>query len=197
MSNDSASFNIEVPTALSMRSRVARFFLLILALISLAVAGIGVVVPGLPTTEFVLLSAWAASKSSPRLHNWLQRNRVFGPLLEHWRQGRLPRRAKWAATGTMSLAAAVLILSVEHLPSVVFSVTSMACVLIWLWRRPEPSEGRHSLGKDDNQDHVCKHAVMGQPKPAGCHGVAYGGTDRRNEVHQNTDGEKDFDGQQR
>ncbi|THF60256.1 DUF454 domain-containing protein [Pseudothauera rhizosphaerae] len=115
-----------------------RVLLLCLAVISLGVAGVGVVVPGLPTTEFVLLAAWAAARSSPRLHGWIVRHRLFGPLLAHWQAGRLPRRAKWAATATMSLAATVAALTVPHPVGVALLVACMAGVLVWLWRRPEP-----------------------------------------------------------
>ncbi|ENO83882.1 membrane protein [Thauera linaloolentis 47Lol = DSM 12138] len=115
-----------------------RVLLQCLAVISLGVAGVGVVVPGLPTTEFVLLAAWAAARSSPRLHGWIVRHRLFGPLLAHWQAGRLPRRAKWAATATMGLAATVAALTVPHRVGVALLAACMAGVLVWLWRRPEP-----------------------------------------------------------
>ncbi|WCE03595.1 YbaN family protein [Pseudoxanthomonas sp. JBR18] len=117
---------------------LGRVLLRILAVVSLGVAFVGVVTPGLPTIEFVLLAAWAAARSSPRLHAWILRHRVFGPLLAHWQAGRLPRRAKWAATGTMALAGIFAALTIPHRPSVVIIVGCMACVLLWLWCRPEP-----------------------------------------------------------
>lgn len=115
-----------------------RVLLLCLAVASLGVAFVGVVTPGLPTTEFVLLAAWAAARSSPRLHAWILRHRLFGPLLMHWQAGKLPRRAKWAAAVTMTLAGVVAVLTIPHRLSVVIIVGCMACVLVWLWRRPEP-----------------------------------------------------------
>lgn len=115
-----------------------RWLLRTLAVVSLGVALLGVVLPGLPTVEFVLLATWAAARSSPRLHAWILRHRIFGPLLQHWQRGRLPRRAKWAASCTMLLAGIVAYLSIPHLPSVIFIVVSMGVVLVWLWRRPEP-----------------------------------------------------------
>lgn len=121
------------------RSAIGRAALRLLAVLSLAVGFVGVFVPGLPTTEFVLLAAWAAARSSPRLHGWILRHKVFGPLLQHWQQGRLPRRAKWAATVSMTLAAVLLLLhtrGVTLLAGVL--LTTMAAVLLWLWRRPEP-----------------------------------------------------------
>lgn len=116
---------------------ITRYLLLLLACISLGVALLGIILPGLPTTEFLLLSAWAAARSSPRLHNWMLQHRLLGPLLAQWQLGCLPRKAKWAATTTMSLAAIMLLVSLHHLPSLIFCLVSMAGVLVWLWRKPE------------------------------------------------------------
>ncbi|HBS55047.1 MAG TPA: DUF454 domain-containing protein [Stenotrophomonas sp.] len=115
-----------------------RVLLRVLAVVALGVALVGVVTPGLPTTEFVLLSAWAAARSSPRLHAWILRHRVLGPLLANWQAGKLPRRAKWAATCTMTLAGTFSAIAIPHRPSAVIVVSIMACVLAWLWTRPEP-----------------------------------------------------------
>jgi len=115
-----------------------RLLLRALAVVSLGVAFVGVVTPGLPSTEFVLLAAWAAARSSPTLHAWILRNRVLGPLLAQWRSGRLPRRAKWAATASMTAAGAFAAVTIPHRPSVLIIVGCMACVLLWLWCNPEP-----------------------------------------------------------
>ncbi len=120
------------------RGRLQRALLRLLAVLCLGIAFVGVVTPGLPTTEFVLLAAWAAARSSPRLHAWILRNRLLGPLLLQWQSGKLPRRAKWAALASMSTAGAFAALTIPHRPSVYFIVFCMACVLLWLWRKPEP-----------------------------------------------------------
>lgn len=114
-----------------------RYLYQLLAIISLALAVAGFILPGLPCTEFVLLAAWFASRSSPSLHRWIMRHRLFGPLLKNWQQGILPRRAKWAATLAMSVTALMMAICVTHKPSVVISLCCMAAVLVWLWRRPE------------------------------------------------------------
>lgn len=117
---------------------IRRFLYRVLAVVSLGVAFVGVVTPGLPTTEFVLLAAWAAARSSPRLHAWILRHRILGPLLAHWQEGKLPRRAKWAATCTMAIAGTFSAIAIPHRPSAVIVVCIMLCVLAWLWSRPEP-----------------------------------------------------------
>lgn len=77
------------------RGLIGRFFWLGLAWVSLGLAMAGAVLPLLPTTPFLLLSAWAATKGSPRLALWLQQHPRFGPLLRAWREeGAIPRSAK-------------------------------------------------------------------------------------------------------
>ena len=63
---------------------------------------VGAVVPGLPTTPFMLLALWAFSKSSKRFHDWLYAHRLFGPPLNQWRDHRvIPVKAKFLAIVTM------------------------------------------------------------------------------------------------
>jgi uncharacterized membrane protein YbaN (DUF454 family) len=117
-----------------------RPLLLLLALVSLLLAVLGAILPGLPSTEFVLLAAWAAARSSPRFHAWLLRHRLFGPLLRNWQDGRrVSRRAKWAASGSMLACSVVLIAHSPPLWLLCCGLGCMATVLLWLWRRPEPA----------------------------------------------------------
>ena len=51
---------------------LVRWALLAFAILCLVLGVIGVFVPGLPTTVFILMAAWAAARSSPRLHEWLR-----------------------------------------------------------------------------------------------------------------------------
>lgn len=115
------------------------FLLQLIAVISLLLGLIGVFVPGLPTTVFIIVAAWAAARSSPRLHAWLLAHPVFGPLLHNWQNGRLvSRRAKWSAALTMTLCSLLLWLTTTPAWAAVLGMACMICVLIWLWRRPEP-----------------------------------------------------------
>ena len=64
---------------------------------------VGTVVPGLPTTPFMLLALWAFSKSSRRFHDWLYAHPIFGPPLQRWRSHRvIPGKAKLLAVATMT-----------------------------------------------------------------------------------------------
>ena len=81
---------------------------LILGLASLALAGLGVALPLLPATPFVLLAAFCFAKSSPALHGWLLRNRTFGKAIRDWRAHRaISRRSKAMSVLAMALSLAV------------------------------------------------------------------------------------------
>jgi len=116
----------------------------LLAYASLGLGIVGVFVPGLPTTVFVLVAAWAAARGSERLHRWLLAHPRFGPAIVAWQRHRaVPRRAKWAATWAMLACAAVLLAVMAAVPShrgwmVALPVACMAVVGAWLWCRPEP-----------------------------------------------------------
>ena len=118
-----------------------RWFMLVLAVLSLALAVVGLFLPVLPTVPFLLLAAWAASHSSPRLSQWLENHPRFGPRITDWRRaGVVRRRAKWTATLVMSASAMTTLLLLRPHWVALATVAVMACVLVWLWRRPEQAE---------------------------------------------------------
>ena len=108
------------------------------ACITLLLGVIGVVVPGLPTVPFLLLSAWSAGKGWPRLEIWLLAHPSFGPPLKRWReQGAVPRKAKYLATVMMTMSAFLLLLFAAPLWLKLVLPAFLCAVAIWLWRRPE------------------------------------------------------------
>ena len=64
----------------------------------------GVILPGLPTTPFLILAAACYIRSSQRLYDWLIANKTFGPYLRDYREGKgIPRRAKKIALVMMTI----------------------------------------------------------------------------------------------
>ena len=59
---------------------------------------IGIIIPGIPTTVFLLLSAWFFSRSSPFLENWLINHKLFGRLIRDWNEHKsISRKSKIVA----------------------------------------------------------------------------------------------------
>src|SRR3546814_12227667 len=112
----------------------------LLAYAALGLGLVGILVPGLPTVPFVLLSADAAARGSRRLHAWLRRHRQFGPLIRDWQsQGAVSRSAKWLATVIIAAWPAIM---VPTRPKAVMGATgteSVAVVAGGFWWSPAPA----------------------------------------------------------
>ena len=109
-----------------------------LALLCVVLAGIGVVLPGLPTVPFLLVAAWAGGHGWPRLERWLLAHPRLGPPIHRWRaHGAVPRRAKWFASGMMVVSTVVIALSAAPLAAKLGVPGVMLVTAIWLWLRPE------------------------------------------------------------
>ena len=119
-----------------------RYFWLLLGLASLSMGMIGVVVPLLPTTPFVLLAAYAFARSSQRLHDWLMNHRHFGPLIQNWRDHRAIRRPAKVAS-TVSIVAIVGITVLVGASGWILAVQAVVLtgVLVIIWTRPEGDTG--------------------------------------------------------
>lgn len=88
-----------------------RIFYFTLGWVFFSLGAVGVLVPVLPTTPFMILALWAFAKSSMRFHQWLYNHRFFGPPLQQWEQYRIiPRAAKIMAISVMSLSLGYLLL---------------------------------------------------------------------------------------
>jgi uncharacterized membrane protein YbaN (DUF454 family) len=86
------------------RSRLLRGLFLVAGLAFLALGLVGVALPVLPTTPFLILAAACFARSSRRLERWLVEHRRFGPPLRAWRErGAIAPRAKAAALAGTAL----------------------------------------------------------------------------------------------
>jgi len=104
--------------------------------LSLVAGFIGIFLPLLPTTPFVLLAAWCFSRGSARWERWLVNHPRLGPMVRDWREHRaVPLRAKQLATVMMAISS---LGSWWVIPSVWRWAPAVTCTLvaIWLWRLP-------------------------------------------------------------
>ena len=110
-----------------------------LALTFVALGFVGAVLPGMPTTVFMLLAVWAASKGWPPLADWLLNHPRFGPPIHNWQTHRaIPRRAKWLAGISMLVSMPIICLTAPSAWVQWLVPSSMCLVLLWLCSRPEP-----------------------------------------------------------
>ena len=79
-----------------------RYGLLIFAWINVTLGLIGIIIPGMPTTVFLIIAAWAFSKCSERFHKWLWNHPRFGLSIQYWHNHRvIPKNAKILASSMM------------------------------------------------------------------------------------------------
>ena len=111
------------------RSRVVRWLFWLAGTVSLALGLIGVVLPGLPTTPFILLAAACYAKASPRLHGWLLNHRLLGPMVRDWETHRnLTRRSKTVAQVSMVVMVGLSAWGLRDRPVVVAIVLIAALI---------------------------------------------------------------------
>ena len=119
-----------------------RVFWLVVGILALALGGLGVVLPLLPTTPFVLIAAFAFANSSDTLHQWLLDHNIFGPLIANWqRYGAISRSAK--VLSLLSMVAVLVISLVMAVPAFVIAVQALvvgACSLFIISRPLPPGE---------------------------------------------------------
>lgn len=113
-------------------------------------AALGVVLPVLPTTPFLLVAAACFARSSPRFYDWLLANRIFGPLISDWREHRcIPLRAKvMAVTLITAVGGSSVVWFVEPLWGKVGLAALLSGLVVWLLRHPStPPATPDALGR--------------------------------------------------
>ena len=125
------------PGSTQVQSKTKKWLLKVTGLFFVGLAILGVVLPILPTTPFLLVAAACFAKSSPRLQKKLLANKTFGPLIHEWQQYRsIPRKAKRIALLTIILSVAW---SAYLLKNIMLTMLVFILVLgpfIFLWRLP-------------------------------------------------------------
>ena len=126
------------------RNRVARYGLAGAGVGCVGMGALGAVVPGLPTTVFLIIAAWCFARSCPWLTEKLIHNRFFGPSVKYLEPGAvMPRRAKVIALAMMwtAIAASCWLIIARESPAYVPAVVVLSGIAgTWFI-------ARHGLGQ--------------------------------------------------
>ena len=131
------------------RNPLARFAWMSLGFASLGLGILGIFLPLLPTTPFLILAAFAFSRSSQRLHDWLTRHPRLGPPIEAWRRhGAISRTGKRLAMLAIVGVFLISILLDVQIEFLAIQGAVLLAVSTFILTRPLPPEER---GEDPEQ----------------------------------------------
>ncbi|CCG86450.1 DUF454 family protein [Erwinia piriflorinigrans] len=120
-----------------------RYLLMTLGWLAVILATLGVILPLLPTTPFLLLAAWCFARSSPRFHYWLLHRSVFGRYLLYWQQHHaMPPGAKGRAVLFILLTFAFSLWMVNIFWLRLLLVVILCILLIFIIRLPVADAGQ-------------------------------------------------------
>jgi len=114
-----------------------RILLISLGWLCVGLGFIGIFVPGIPTTIFLIIALWAFTKSSEKLRNWLLNHKRFGPILNNWQKHKVvPRRAKILMVVLMSSAVILFYYSSQSLMLTIGLIIILVLVAIYVISLP-------------------------------------------------------------
>lgn len=118
-----------------------KYLYMTLGFACVGMAYVGLIVPGIPFSIFLVMAAWAFAKSSERMHAWLYNHPWFGRFLTNWTEKKVfPQRAKYLMIVVMSTSLLFLWFTTENIKAVMWSGGFMLLVALWAWRYPSSVE---------------------------------------------------------
>ena len=121
-------------------SKIKQFAWKVLGFLSLGMAYVGLITPGIPYSCFVVFAAYCFAKGSPKMHAWLYNHKLFGPFLTNWTEKRVfPQKMKYFMLAMMSTSLIIMSFTVP-VRGVVYTGIFMLLVAIWAWRYPSSVE---------------------------------------------------------
>ena len=118
---------------------------------SLVLAYIGIIIPGFPTTIFLIISVSFFSKSSKKFESWLYNHKWFGNFLMQWKEKNIfPTKAKMSMVIMLILSLIATYFITHNIRILLYISLSMGIVLIYVWRYPgsiEEYNKRINLGQ--------------------------------------------------
>jgi uncharacterized membrane protein YbaN (DUF454 family) len=128
-----------------------KLFWNILGFLSLGMAYIGIITPGIPYSIFVVFAAYCFSKGSERMHRWIYNHKIFGPFLTNWNERRVfPQKMRYLMLGMMTLSLCIMFFTGVKPIGILSTAVFMALVAVWAWRFPtsvEEHDRRKAEGK--------------------------------------------------
>ena len=116
-----------------------RVLWLIVGLLFVAIGAIGVVLPLLPTTPFLLVATYCFARSSERLNHWLLNHRTFGPLISNWQQyGSIDRRSKRIAMLVIVMTPLITLLIGVPWWALAAQIVVLSLSATFILTRPDP-----------------------------------------------------------
>ncbi len=111
---------------------------------------VGMALPLLPTTPFLLLAAYCFARSSPRLHNWLLASPLLGSIIRNWEQaGVITLKTKIAASMLMLASVSYpLFYVIQAVTIKVMVIVVIAVVLVFIWRQPSEPQNVDDVGRE-------------------------------------------------
>ena len=122
------------PSNMNKMSEAKKLAYLVLGTVSLALGVVGIILPVLPTTPFILLTAWCYFRGSPKLHKWLIEHPRLGPLVEEYSDDRGMRKESKVKAIIMTwvavLLTAVFILDTIQLRALVIGLAGIGTIFM-------------------------------------------------------------------
>ena len=106
-----------------------KIVLLSLGWLCVGLAFVGILVPGIPTTIFLIIALWAFTQSSKKFQTWLLNHKKFGPILKNWQSHKVvPQRAKIL----MAILQITAVILVHYVFNNLIITISLAVILIFV-----------------------------------------------------------------
>lgn len=114
-----------------------RLFWNMVGLFFVALGYIGILLPGVPTTVFLIIATWCFAKASPKMHEWLITHPQFGGHITDWNEKRIfPRCARWAMMSVMCISLVIMWFTNVNLWVVLGTALTMVAVVVWAYQYP-------------------------------------------------------------
>lgn len=145
-----------------------RLLFIIIGGISLFLGVLGIFLPVLPTTPFLLLSAFLFARSSQRLHSYLVNHRVLGEYIANYYNNTMTRAHKLRTVGmlwvSIVLSSGLLAWSDRLIPAIILPFIASAVTVHILTLRPKATQNPHAPQPDESSP----ASVPGTAQPRQC-----------------------------